>query len=138
MVWSTFAGFALALTHPPLPEWLTVAVKLTGDALIPMMLLSLGARLADVRWDAVRLGIVGGIACPATGLAMALLLAPVLGLDPTQRGLLILFGVLPPAVLNFMVAEAFRQEPHKVASIVLIGNVLSVLFVPVGLTLALG
>ncbi len=137
MVWSTFAGFALALTQPPLPEWLTVAVKLMGDALIPMMLLSLGARLADVRWDALRLGIVGGIACPATGLAMALLLAPALGLDPTQRGLLILFGVLPPAVLNFMVAEAFRQEPHKVASIVLIGNVLSVLFVPLGLLLAL-
>ena len=77
------------------------------------------------------------IACPVTGLLMALLLAPALGLDATQRGLLILFGALPPAVLNFMVAEAFRQEPHKVASIVLIGNVLSVIFVPIGLTLAL-
>ncbi|HEY5862136.1 MAG TPA: AEC family transporter [Casimicrobiaceae bacterium] len=137
MVVSTIAGFAFALTHPTLPEWLTVAIKLVGDALIPMMLLSLGARLADVRWDAVRLGIVGGVACPVTGLLMALLLAPALGLDATQRGLLILFGALPPAVLNFMVAEAFRQEPHKVASIVLIGNVLSVIFVPIGLTLAL-
>ena len=38
---------------------------------------------------------------------------------------------------RFMVAEQFRQEPVKVASIVLIGNVLSVLFVPIGLTLAL-
>jgi predicted permease len=138
MVWSTFAGFALALTHPPLPEWLSVAVKLVGDALIPMMLLSLGVRLADVRWDAVRLGVVGGVACPATGLAAALALAPLLGLDPTQKGLLILFGALPPAVLNFMVAEAFRQEPGKVASIVLVGNTLSVVFVPIGLTLALG
>ncbi|MET0345772.1 MAG: AEC family transporter [Casimicrobiaceae bacterium] len=137
MVVSTIAGFAFALTHPTLPEWLTVAIKLVGDALIPMMLLSLGARLADVRWDAVRLGIVGGVACPVTGLLMALLLAPALGLDATQRGLLILFGALPPAVLNFMVAEAFRQEPHKVASIVLIGNMLSVIFVPIGLTLAL-
>jgi predicted permease len=137
MVVSTIAGFAFAIVHPTLPEWLTVAIKLVGDALIPMMLLSLGARLADVRWDAVRLGVVGGIACPVTGLLMALLLAPALGLDATQRGLLILFGALPPAVLNFMVAEAFRQEPHKVASIVLIGNVLSVIFVPLGLMLAL-
>jgi len=68
---------------------------------------------------------------------VALVLAPALGLDPAQRGLLLLFGALPPAVLNFMVAESFRQEPHKVASIVLIGNLLSVLFVPIGLTLAL-
>jgi len=137
MVWSTFAGFGLALTRPPLPEFLTVSAKLVGDALIPMMLLSLGVRLAEVRWDAIRLGLIGGIACPVTGLAMALVLAPALGLDPTQRGLLLLFGALPPAVLNFMVAESFRQEPHKVASIVLIGNLLSVLFVPIGLTLAL-
>lgn len=137
IVWSTFAGFALALTHPPVPEFLNVSVKLVGDALIPMMLLSLGVRLAEVRWDAVRLGLIGGIACPVTGIAMALVLAPALGLDPSQRGLLILFGALPPAVLNFMVAESFRQEPHKVASIVLIGNVLSLVFVPLGLTLAL-
>ncbi|HET9046400.1 MAG TPA: AEC family transporter [Casimicrobiaceae bacterium] len=137
MVGSTFLGFAFALTHPTLPEWLTTAIKIVGDALIPMMLLSLGARLAEVRWDAMRLGVIGGVACPVTGLLMALVLAPALGLDATQKGLLIVFGALPPAVLNFMVAEAFRQEPHKVASIVLAGNLLSVLFVPLGLTLAL-
>jgi predicted permease len=137
MVWSTVAGFAFALTHPPLPGWLSTAIKLIGDAMVPMILLSLGVRLADVRWADVKIGVVGGIACPAAGLAVALVLAPLLDLDATQRGLLILFGGLPPAVLNFMVAEAFRQEPHKVASIVMIGNVLSVVFVPIALTLAL-
>ena len=68
---------------------------------------------------------------------MAVVLGPLLGLDPLQRGLLMLFGCLPPAVLNFMVAEQFRQEPAKVASIVLIGNLLAVAFVPIGLALAL-
>jgi predicted permease len=68
---------------------------------------------------------------------MAALLAPLLGLTHAQQGLLILFGCLPPAVLNFMVAEQYRQEPAKVASIVLIGNVLSVVFVPIGLVIAL-
>ena len=52
-------------------------------------------------------------------------------------GLLILFGALPPAVFNFIVAEHYNQEPGKVASIVLIGNTLAVAFVPLGLTLAL-
>lgn len=36
-----------------------------------------------------------------------------------------------------MVAEQFEQEPGRVASIVLIGNMLSIVFVPIGLTLAL-
>ncbi len=84
-----------------------------------------------------RLGFIGGVACPVTGLIMALVLAPSIGLSPDQQGLLILFGCLPPAVLNFMVAEQFRQEPAKVASIVLIGNMLALAFVPIGLALAL-
>ena len=137
MVWSTMAGFAFALTHPPLPDWTTTTFKIVGDALIPMMLLSLGVRLMDVRWNDWRIGVVGGLVCPLTGIAMAALLGPVLGLDSAQQGLLLLFGCLPPAVLNFMVAEQFGQEPGKVASIVLIGNMLGVVFVPLGLALAL-
>ena len=137
MVWSTIAGFAFAILHPPLPEIVAVTIKLVGDALIPMMLLSLGVRLTDVRLRDARLGVIGGIVCPVTGLVMAALLAPLLGLDALQTGLLFLFGCLPPAVLNFMVAEQFKREPAKVASIVLVGNLLSVVFVPIGLAIAL-
>ena len=137
MVWSTFAGFAFAVVHPPLPDWAATTFKMTGDALIPMMLLSLGVRLTAIRWRDAQIGVIGGLVCPLTGIAMAALLSPVLGLDRAQQGLLILFGCLPPAVLNFMIAEQFNQEPGKVASIVLVGNAFSVLFVPLGLALAL-
>jgi len=137
MVWSTFLGFAFALTHPPMPEWGSVAIRMVGDALVPMMLLSLGVRLYEVRWDDWRLGLVGGLVCPLTGIVMAAVLGPLLGLSHMQQGLLVIFGSLPPAVLNFMVAEQFKQEPAKVASIVLIGNVLSAAFIPIGLAIAL-
>ena len=137
IVVATVLGFGFAIAHPPLPEWLMVAIRLVGDALIPMMLLSLGVRLYETSFGAWRIGVVGGIVCPLTGLAIATLLAPILGLDPMQQGLLILFGCLPPAVLNFMVAEQFGQEPGKVASIVLIGNLLSIVFVPLGVAIAL-
>jgi predicted permease len=137
MVIATVAGFAFALSHPPMPEWSSVAIRMVGDALIPMMLLSLGVRLFESSFADWRIGAVGGIVCPLTGIASAWLLTFVLDLDATQRGLLILFGSLPPAVLNFMVAEQFRQEPGKVASIVLIGNLMAIAFVPLGLAIAL-
>ncbi len=137
MVVATFAGFAFALLHPPAPEWLMLAIKITGDAMIPLMLISLGVRMATVSWGGWNLGVIGALVCPLTGIAMAALLTPLLGLDPVQSGLLILFGCLPPAVLNFMVAEQYNQEPSKVASIVLIGNAASIIFVPLGLSLAL-
>jgi len=137
MVIATFVGFAFSVIHPPIPDWLVLGIKMTGDAMIPLMLISLGARLADVSWSSWRLGVIGGLVCPLTGIGTAALLVSVLDLDPMQQGLLILFGCLPPAVLNFMVAEQFRQEPGKVASMVLIGNAMAVLFVPLGLALAL-
>ncbi len=46
-------------------------------------------------------------------------------------------GALPPAVLNFLVADYYKQEPEKVASIVLVGNIASVVFIPFGLLFAL-
>jgi hypothetical protein len=137
MVVATVVGFAFAIAHPPMPDWLMLALKLIGDAMIPLMLISLGVRLADVSWSDWRLGAIGGIVRPLSGIALAALLVPVLGLDAQQTGLLILFGCLPPAVLNFMVAEQYGQEPGKVASIVLIGNMMAVLFVPLGVSLAL-
>ena len=137
IVIATVLGFAFALTHPPLPGWLSAAIKLVGDALIPMMLLSLGVRLFEASLGDWRIGLDGAVVCPLTGLVTALVLARLLGLDGTQQGLLILFGSLPPAVLNFMVAEQFDQEPGKVASIVLLGNLLAIVFVPIGLALAL-
>jgi len=137
MVWSTIAGFAFAWLQPPLPEWVASAFRIVGDGLIPLMLLALGVRLTAIQWRDARIGLIGGVVCPVTGLAMAAILAPLLGLTALQTGLLFLFGSLPPAVLNFMVAEQYRQEPGKVASIVLIGNLLAIVFIPVGLALAL-
>jgi malate permease and related proteins len=137
MVIATVAGFAFAWLRPPFPEWIATSFKIVGDGLIPLMLLSLGVRLTGIEWKDAKTGLVGGIVCPLTGLAMAVLVAGVLDLTPLQVGLLFLFASLPPAVLNFMVAEQYRQEPGKVASIVLIGNLLAVVFIPIGLALAL-
>jgi predicted permease len=71
------------------------------------------------------------------GLVVALPLGRLLELAPVPYAMLVLFASLPPAVLNFLLADRYDQEPQKVASIVLIGNLASVVFVPVGLWLAL-
>ena len=47
--------------------------------------------------------------------------------------MLFVFGALPPAVLNFLFAERYRQEPQRVASIVLIGNLAALIFLPLAL-----
>ena len=51
--------------------------------------------------------------------------------------MLLIFGALPPAVLNFVFAERYQQEPAKVASMVMLGNLGALVFIPLALILTL-
>jgi predicted permease len=137
MMLAMFAGLFFALLRIPIPAPLFQGMKLLGDASIPIMLFALGVRMLDIRFDSWRIGVVGAIVCPVAGLLVALGLDQVLTLSPAQRGQLFLFAALPPAVFCFMIAERYQQEPDKVASIVMIGNLAALLFVPLGLWLGL-
>ena len=113
-------------------------MKLLGQVSIPLLLFSLGVRLLDVNFRDWKLGAFGAIAGPAASIACVLLVSPLLNLDQTQYAQLIIFAALPPAVLNVLVAEQYQQEPQRVASIVLLGNLASLIIMPVVLWFALG
>lgn len=137
MMMAMMIGMAFALLRIALPAPLMLALKMLGDACIPLMLFALGVRMLDVSFKSWHIGVVGAIVCPVGGLIVAWLLDGVLTLTPMQRGQMYLFASLPPAVFCFMVAEQYQQEPDKVASIVLLGNLAALAFVPVGLWMGL-
>ena len=71
------------------------------------------------------------------GMVIAWGIIHLLGLEGRDAAMLLVFGALPPAVLNFLFAERYRQEPQRVASIVLIGNLAALFFLPLALALVL-
>lgn len=137
MMIAMMVGMVFSLLHISLPAPLFNALKMLGEACIPVMLFALGVRMMDVSFKSWHIGLVGAIVCPVGGLAVAWLLDGVLHLTTAQRGQMYLFASLPPAVFCFMVAEQYKQEPDKVASIVLLGNLAALVFVPVGLWMGL-
>lgn len=116
---------------------LYLAIKLLGDIAVPLLLFSLGVRLALSTLSDLRLGVIVMAARPIAGMALAALVAWMLGLAGRDAAMLLVFGALPAAVLNYVFAERYRQEPGKVASIVMIGNVGSLIFIPLALSLTL-
>ena len=134
---ASLLGFASALTDVRPPPMLMDGMRLLGDAAVPMMLFALGARLTSLRREAVPLGLLGAFARPLLGLAVAVPLAWAMGLEGEQRGQLILFAALPPAVIQFMLAERYGQEPEKVAAMIMLGNALAILFIPLALAIGL-
>jgi predicted permease len=131
---AALAGLAISVLQFPLWQPLWLGIKMLGDVSIPLLLFSLGVRLTDSRHADWKLSIVGAITSPLAGVLMALLMNMVLGLAGRDAAMLILFGALPPAVLNYIFAERYHQEPERVASIVLVGNTASLVIIP--LTLA--
>jgi len=131
---AALAGLAVSLLKFPLWQPLWLAVKMLGDVSIPLLLFSLGVRLTDSRHADWKISIAGAFTTPVAGVLVALAANAALGLSGRDAAMLILFGALPPAVLNYIFAERYRQEPERVASIVLIGNLSSLVFIP--LTLA--
>jgi predicted permease len=130
-------GFASAATGVRPPDMLFNGMKMLGDAMVPLMLFALGVRLTQLRRSDVPRGLLGAFARPLIGLLVAIPLAWALGLEGMARAQLILFGALPPAVMQYLLAERYEQEPEKVAAMILLGNALAVLFVPRGLARAL-
>jgi malate permease and related proteins len=130
-------GFASAASGLRPPDVLMTGMKLMGDAMLPLMLFALGVRLTGLQKNAIKLGLLGAFARPLIGLGLAFPLAWALGLEGAARAQLILFGALPPAVMQFLLADRYQQEPEKVAAMILLGNALAIVFVPLGLALAL-
>lgn len=137
LIWSTILGLLFSTMQWPVPGWLMAAIKMVGDVLIPLMLLSMGARLVNIPWQAWRIGSLGGTAAPMARILAAGVCVGYLPLDPIQRGALFLFAALPPAVFNFLLADRFNRSPEAVASMVLIGHLFALVFLPLGLVLAL-
>ena len=143
-VLAAVAGLAVGAAGWTVWPPLLTTLKMLGDISIPLMLFGLGVRLAETPIRAWRLGVIVALARPLSGMALA---AAMIGLyqlmdgawrlEPLQAALLLLFGALPPAVLNYLFAERYGQEPDKVASIVLVGNLASVAFLPLALAAVL-
>jgi predicted permease len=130
-------GFASAATGLRPPDMIFTGMRMLGEPMLPLMLFSLGVRLTQLRREDLPRGLLGAFARPVIGLAVALPLCALLGLDGFARGQLLLFAALPPAVMQFMLAERYRQEPERVAAMILLGNALAVVFVPIGLAFGL-
>jgi predicted permease len=133
MIMSVLLGILFAAFRIPLPTMLLQAMRMLGEASIPVMLIALGVRMVDVSFAHWRIGLIGAIVCPLSGLAAAWGIDHWLALTEVQRGQMYLFASLPPAVFSFMIATAYKQEPDKVAAIVMLGNLAAIVFVPLGL-----
>lgn len=127
---ATAAGLACSLTGLHLPAILLPGLEMLSQVAIPLMLVALGVRLTAVSLAHWRVGLAVALLRPAAGLLCGWLAVQLLGLTGEAARVLLLFSALPPAVMNFLLAERYATAPAEVASMVALGNLASLLVIP--------
>ncbi|MBM4261878.1 MAG: AEC family transporter [Deltaproteobacteria bacterium] len=131
LIYATIAGLTVNLTHLKIPELLLQPFSLLGQASIPIMLISLGYRLYDV--ESIKWGhaLGGALVRIFGGSAAAFAAVTLIGAQGVNRQVLLLYGCLPAAVINFILTEKYRQDPDLAASIVVLSTFISVFTIPI-------
>lgn len=131
LIYAAVAGLCVNLAQIKIPELLLQPVTMLGQATIPIMLISLGYRLHQVESLQWGHALGGALLRIVGGFVSANIAAHLIGAEGVNRQVLLLYGSLPAAVVNFILTEKYRQDPGLAASIVVLSTLISVVTVPV-------
>jgi len=132
LVLAVIPALAVNVTDTSLPLWLNRPVTLLADALIPVMLLTLGIQLARMK----RPSRVGSALVPITlklvvSPAVAFAAVALVGLSGVGGQVVVLQAAMPAAVFTSLIALEHDLEADFVTSVVLVGTLLSVVTIPI-------
>jgi predicted permease len=130
LLYATIAGLSFNLGQIKVPDLLFQPLAMLGQATIPLMLVSLGYRLHDIRSLQWGHAVGGALLRIFGGFAAANVAAQLIGADGVNRQVLLLYGCLPAAVINFVLTEKYGQDPDLAASIVVLSTLASVVTIP--------
>lgn len=128
----TMVGFQLSL-----PEWLYNTVSLIGDVTIPLMLITLGVSLSQLKVHHVGKGAGFAALRLLIGFTVGLAVVEILDLQGPLRGVALIESTMPVAVFNYLLARAFNRGTEEVAAMVVFSTLMAFLILPFLLTLAL-
>lgn len=137
IIYATILALTLNLSNVQIWKPLLEAANLLGESAIPLMLFSLGSQLIYLNRSGLKIGLISTGTSLLTG---AITFAVILWLIPLahiEMQMMVLFTMLPPAVMNYLLAERYQLDGSTVAAMVLYGNVLSLFTMPILLWFAL-
>jgi predicted permease len=130
VIWATALAVALVSSGLSLPVWLDNTTSLLGGFTIPLMLITLGVSLADLKVIEWKHSLLFSAVRVVGGFCLGVLVAALFDLEGVERGVLILQSSMPVAVFNYLLAVRYQREPGEVAAMVLLSTLLAFVLLP--------
>lgn len=129
-IYSVAISILLLVFDIPLPTWIENTIGVLGGLTIPMMLLTLGVSIAQLKVNALGRNLFLACVRLGGGFLIALAVTRVFHLPPVAAGVLIIQSSMPVAVFNFLFAQYYGRAHGDVAAMVVISTALSFLTLP--------
>jgi predicted permease len=134
LIYAVVLAVAVLVSGATVPAWIWNSTDILGGFAIPLMLVTLGAALAELRVARIGRSIALSFCRLGIGFGVGVALAAMLDLSGVARGVLVLQCAMPAAVFNYLFAQRYARAPEEVASIVVVSTLLAF----AGLPLLLG
>lgn len=125
-------ALALALNfmevRPPGP--VMEVIELVGQAAIPLILFVFGYTLYSVRVTHIKTTLLCSILRIGGGLLMGVIAVWLFRLDGLNRDIVLIYSIMPSAVVNVIICKKFDADPEIVASTVFLTTAVSLITIP--------
>lgn len=112
------------------PEWLYNTTKLIGDLTIPLMLITLGVSLSQLKVVRLKTAVFLSLIRLIIGFGVGYTIVSLMNLTGAAAGVVILQCSMPVAVFCYLFAQMYNQKPEEVAGVVIISTVLGFSILP--------
>ena len=122
-VWVVATGFSV-------PVWILNTTELLGGLTIPLMLMTLGVSLSQMKIRRMARTLALSSLRLGMGFAVGVVLSRWIGLEGVARGVFILECSMPAAVFNYILAQRYQRSPEEVASVVVLSTSMAFVLLP--------
>jgi malate permease and related proteins len=130
IIYSVLVSLIFIIKGSRPPDILLRTADLLGAFTIPLMLLSLGVTLANLKVINIKRSLLLAMLRVGMGFGVSLGLAYAFKMGHEARGVFVLQCSMPVAVFNYMLAERYNTSPRENAELLMTSTLLSLVTLP--------
>jgi len=135
LIYAVVIGLVFNLLKIPIPEVIFTPIEMIGMVTIPLALLVLGYKLTEIKISAAKIALLASVFRILGGFLIALLIIKLFSIDGLVKNIIVLQAAMPSAVMAMILSAKYERDASLVASVVLITTVLSMLSIPLILSI---
>ncbi|MFH1684111.1 MAG: AEC family transporter [Candidatus Margulisiibacteriota bacterium] len=124
-IYSALIGLALSFTGIRLPQYLFSPLYIIGGTTIPLALLMLGCRLANMKIVSWKLPLIASVLRIGVGLGLGFLAVSIFKLSGITAKVVILISSLSSAITCIALSEEYAADQELIASTIALSTIIS-------------